>query len=108
MPFSVPQTSIRGRLFLLVLALWIPAVAGLGLQAYSGYSTQKESLQQEMQQQAVALRFGIDTEIDRRLTLARALAALPSLERRDLASFERAARAAVKESSERVLLLDRE
>jgi len=108
MAFTVPQTSIRGRLFLLVLALWMPAVAGLGLQAYSGYSTQKESLQEEMQQQAVALRFGIDTEIDRRLTLARALAALPSLEARDLATFERAARAAVKESSERVLLLDRE
>lgn len=104
----MPQTSIRGRLFLLVLALWIPAVAGLGLQAYSGYSSQKQSMLEEMQQQAMALRFGIDTEIERRLTLARAMAALPSLEARDLATFERAARAAVKESDERVVLLDRE
>ena len=108
MAFSVRKTSIRRRLFLLVLALWVPAVAGLALQAYSGYGSQKESLQEEMQQQGMALRFGIDTEIDRRLTLARALAALPSLEARDLATFERAARAAVKGSAERVLLLDRE
>jgi signal transduction histidine kinase/ActR/RegA family two-component response regulator len=108
MAFTVRQTSIRRRLFLLVLALWVPAVAGLALQAYSGYSSQKESLQEEMQQQAMALRFAIDTEIDRRLTLARALATLPSLQAGDLATFERVARAAVKDSTERVLLLDRE
>lgn len=104
----LPQTSIRGRLFLLVLALWMPAVAGLGLQAYSAYASQKQNLQEEMQQQAMALRFGIDTEIERRLTLARALAALPSLEARDLATFERAARTAVKDSSDRVMLVGRE
>jgi HAMP domain-containing protein len=103
-----PATDIRNRLFLLVLALWVPAVIGLGLQAWSGYRSQKENLLDAMQQQALALRLAIDAEIDRRVTLGRTLAALPSLESRDLATFERVARAAVKESRERVMLVDRD
>ena len=108
MPPLLKPASIRGRLVLLVLALWLPAVAGLGLQAYEAYQSQKDALKDEMRQQALALRVALDAEIERRFTLARALSALPSLEAGDTSAFERAARGAVQGTQDAVLLLDRE
>lgn len=108
MPSSLRSPSIRGRLILLVLALWLPAVAGLGLQAYEAYQTQKRALQDEIQQQALALRVAIDAGIERRFTLAKALTSLSSLQAGDLATFERVARGAVRDSRDAVLLVDRE
>jgi signal transduction histidine kinase/ActR/RegA family two-component response regulator len=100
--------SIRGRLILLVLAIWVPAVAGLGLQAVEAYQSQRQSIQDEMQQQALSLRLALDAEVDRRHTLARTLTAMPALAEGDLARFERAARLAVRDSQDVVLLVDRE
>ena len=108
MPSPLRPASIRGRLVLLVLALWVPAVAGLGLQAYDAFKSQRAALQDEMQQQALALRLAMDSEIERRYTLAKALTSLPSLEAGDLATFERAARGAVRDSADAVFVVDRE
>ncbi|MBE7368100.1 ATP-binding protein [Ramlibacter pallidus] len=104
---SRPAASIRSRLVLLLLALWLPAVIGLGLQARAAYLREEEATRDELRQQASALSFAVQAELDRRLTLARALAALPALKARDLRAFERDARLAVQGTTDSVMLVDR-
>jgi signal transduction histidine kinase len=102
-----PPASIRSRLVLLLLALWLPAVIGLGLQARAAYLREEEAARDALRQQATALSFAVQAELDRRVSLAKALASLPSLRARDFAVFERAARAAVEGTADAVLLVDR-
>ncbi|MGV3570817.1 MAG: ATP-binding protein [Ramlibacter sp.] len=105
---SRQPASIRSRLVLLLLALWLPAVVGLGLQARAAYLREEEAAREELRQQATALSFAVQAELDRRVTLARALASLPSLKARDFEAFDRDARLAVSGTTDTVMLVDRE
>ncbi|HYF18474.1 MAG TPA: ATP-binding protein [Ramlibacter sp.] len=107
MPHPFRGASIRARLVLLVLALWLPAVVGLALQAKDAYQRQKEALMAQMRQQAIALGHAVQAELDGRQALAQALATSPSLRSRDLKAFDAEARAAVRGTAQSILLVDR-
>lgn len=100
--------SIRVRLVLLVLAISIPAVAGLALQARASYLREEEGLRDDLRNQAQSLRFAVDAELDRRQSLALALAASPLLRTSDIAAFDAQARLALRGSQDHVILVDRE
>ncbi|MCG2594615.1 ATP-binding protein [Ramlibacter sp. XY19] len=108
MPLVRPPASIRSRLVLLLLALWVPAVIALGLQARAAYEREESAARDELRQQANALSYAMQAELDRRVSLGKALAALPSLKARDFEAFLREARLAVEGSDDAVLLVDRE
>ncbi|MCE3269790.1 MAG: hypothetical protein K0S57_187 [Ramlibacter sp.] len=107
MRFPGRPASIRSRLVLLLLALWLPAVIALGLQARGAYLREEAAARGELQQQASALSFAVQAELDRRVSLARALASLPSLKARDFQAFERVARLATEGTGDSVFLVDR-
>jgi signal transduction histidine kinase/CheY-like chemotaxis protein len=102
------SATIRARLVLLVLAVWLPAVAGLALQARDAYLREEQSARERLRQQATALTYAAEAELDRRELLARGLAASPSLRARDIDAFAREARQALAGTPHAVLLVDRE
>ena len=102
-----PTASIRSRLVLLLLALWVPAVVGLGLQAHSAYLREEASARDELRQQATALSMAIQAELDRRVSLGRALASSALLQARNFPEFERVARLATQDTADSVFLVDR-
>lgn len=79
--------SIRTRLLLLVLAVWLPAAAGFGLLARGTYLREADAARDRVLQLADSLHFMVDRELDKRVTLARALAASASLRERDWGGF---------------------
>ncbi|TFZ07862.1 ATP-binding protein [Ramlibacter humi] len=107
MPSHLRAASIRARLILLVLALWLPAVAGLGLQARDTYLREEAAARDDLRQLAGSLAHSAEAELDRRMVLARVLAASPSLRTRDLAAFHAQAREAVEGTGLNVMLVDR-
>lgn len=94
-------------MILLVLAVWVPAVVGLALQARSTYVRQDRLARDSLRQVADNLNFAIETELDKRRVLAQALAATRAVQERDIARFDRQARAAVAGSHSTAFLVDR-
>jgi signal transduction histidine kinase/CheY-like chemotaxis protein len=111
---AVPATSrpraiasIRSRLILLVLAVWLPAAAGLALQARATYLQQEQLARDNLRTLADSLNAAVSNEIDGKLVLARALATTRSLRDRDIDAFDAQARLAAEGSGNSVLLVDR-
>jgi HAMP domain-containing protein len=107
LPWPRSPASIRTRLVLLVLAVWIPAAIGLALQTRDAYRGQERSAREDLRQLALALNFAVESELDRRQVLAQALAASPSLRARDIPGFDRQARMAVQGTGLNAMLVDR-
>ena len=107
LPWPRSPASIRARLVLLVLAVWLPAAIGLGLQTRDAYRNQEQAAREGLRQLALALNFAVESELDRRQVLAQALASSPLLKARDIAGFDRLARLAVQGTGLNVMLVDR-
>ena len=99
--------SIRTRLLLLVLALWLPAVASLGLQAHSIYLQEVHSAQQQIQRLADSLNSAVERELEKGAVMAMMLAASSAIRDGDLRRFHEEATAAVRDSDAWVYLVDR-
>ena len=108
MPLLPRFATIRARLFLLVLAVWLPAVAGLALQARDSYLREVEALRGELRDKATELRFAVDAELGRRESVARALAASHAVAQGDIAAFEAQARKALAGTGDQAILVDRD
>ncbi len=98
--------SIRTRLFLLVFAVWLPAMAGFGVLARSTYLHETDVATQRLRELARSLSVVVDGELDKRAAIARTLGASRSLRDDDLARFYEYARRATEGTSNTVLVVD--
>ena len=98
--------SIRTRLFLLVFAVWLPAMAGFGLLARSTYLHETAAATQHLRELARSLSVVVDSELDKRAAIAHTLGASRSLREDDLARFYENARRATEGTSNTVLVVD--
>jgi len=91
----LPRTlSIRARLLLLVLAVWLPAVVGFGMLARSTYLSETRASQEKISQLGDSLSGLIERELDKRAVMARTLAASNAVKERDAVHFLEEAAAA--------------
>jgi signal transduction histidine kinase/CheY-like chemotaxis protein len=100
--------SIRTRLLLLVFAVWVPAMAGFGLLAWATYVQETGAARAHMRDAARSIRFLVDRELDKRVAVARTLAASKALHDDDLRRFYDDALAATQAMGDTVLLVDAE
>lgn len=105
---TLAPASIRSRVIVLVLAVWVPAVIGLGLQTWDAYQREEQAARDNVQQLATSLGAAVQAELDRRLVLAQSLAVSPSLRQRDLSAFDAEARLASARTGLDIFLVDRE
>jgi hypothetical protein len=63
----------------LVLIVWLPAIAGFGLLAWSTYARETGAAQQHVQQLAQSLNSLVERELDKRSVMARTLGASTAL-----------------------------
>ncbi|UUX95107.1 ATP-binding protein [Aquabacterium sp. J223] len=87
--------SIRTRLLLLVLAVWLPAAAGFGALAWSTYQREVAGAREAMANFGRSLRLVIEAELDQRAAAARTLAGSQAVRDADLARFHQEASAAL-------------
>ncbi len=88
--------TIRGRLLLLVFAVWLPAVAAFALLARATYVQEVQASRLRIQEAARSLALLVDREIDKRGAIARTLGASGALADSDLARFHAEATAATQ------------
>ncbi|HYE39824.1 MAG TPA: hypothetical protein VEB23_07825, partial [Ramlibacter sp.] len=100
--------SVRARLLLLVLSVWLPAVVAFALLARTTYEREEAMARQGMRDKAESLNATVEAELDKRAVLARTLAASVALRENDIARFHREAAGASAESGSAVFLVDRE
>jgi signal transduction histidine kinase len=98
--------SIRTRLLLLVLAVWLPAVVGFGLIARGTYLRETEAERQRVQQLAQVLNSVIEREIGKRAVAAATLAASTAVRDGNVREFHVQARAAMQDSQSWAFLVD--
>ena len=90
--------SIRSRLLLIVLSVWLPAAAAFGLLARSTYLRGEDAARQQVQQLAERLNAQVEREIERREVMARTLSASQALAEGRYAVFHAEASAAVRQT----------
>src|SRR3954464_5902099 len=100
--------SIRARLVLLVLSVWLPAVVALGLLARSTFEHEESAARARMRDTAENLNVAIESELDKAGVLARAMSASAALDTGDLVRFHEEATRVARESGHPVFLLERE
>lgn len=101
--------SVRARLLLLVLSVWLPAMVAFALLARTTYQREEAMARQGMRDKAEGLNAAVEAELDKRAVLARTLAASIALRENDIARFHReAAQASVVDGGSSVFLIDRE
>ncbi|CAN5472417.1 hypothetical protein BH10PSE17_BH10PSE17_02300 [soil metagenome] len=105
-PVALQRLSIRARLLLLVLAVWLPAAAGFGLLARSVYMREEESARQSLQQLGQSMTFAVLREVDQRIVMARTLAATNALQDNDHLRFHAVASRAIAGTRDWVTLND--
>src|SRR5690349_13875910 len=106
---AFPQTlSIRARLLLLVLAVWLPAVAGFGLLARITYLGETHASKERIAQLGDSLNGLIERELDKRAVMAAALAASHAVKERNVAHFLEEAAAATGPTGDWAILFSRE
>lgn len=71
---SGESLSIRHRLLLLVLAVWLPAVIGFAMMARAVYERGDEAARIELEQVTRMLTYALERELDSRAVMARTLA----------------------------------
>lgn len=95
-PASPRTLSIRARLLLLVLAVWLPAVVGFGMLARATYVSETRASQERISQLGDSLSGLIERELDKRAVMAMTLAASNAVKMRDVAHFLEEAAAATQ------------
>jgi signal transduction histidine kinase/CheY-like chemotaxis protein len=100
------RVSIRTRLFLLVFAVWLPAMAGFGVLARSTYLHETQAATQHVRDLARSLSAAVDSELDKRAVIAHTLGASRSLREDDLQRFYETARRATEGTANTVLVVD--
>jgi len=98
--------SIRTRLLLLVLAVWLPAGVGFGLLARGTYMREAEGARQRVQQLAQGLNSVIEREIGQRAVAAVTLAASTAVRDGNVREFHVQARAAMQDPYSWAFLVD--
>jgi len=98
--------SIRTRLLLLVLAVWLPAGVGFGLLARGTYVHEAEDARQRVQQLAQGLNSVIEREIGKRAVAATTLAASTAVRDGNVREFHDQARAAMQDPHSWAFLVD--
>ena len=98
--------SIRTRLLLLVFAVWLPAMAGFALLAWSHYEHETGVATQHMRDVARSISLAVDAELDQRAAIANTLGAARSLKEGELERFYDHARRATDGSGNTVLVVD--
>ncbi|MBU2288789.1 MAG: hypothetical protein KKC85_20495, partial [Gammaproteobacteria bacterium] len=99
--------SIRTRLFLLVFAVWLPAVVGFGLLAASTYSREADADRDRIARLADTLNIVVERELNDRAVVAQTLAASSAVRNGDLRKFYEEASSAWRGANEGVVLVDR-
>ena len=98
--------SIRSRLLLLVLGVWLPAVVGFGLLANQAYRNEQELGRRGVEEMARGLNLLVERALDMRAAVGRTLAGSLALREGDLADFEREAGRVAQASESSVGLVD--
>ncbi|MEF7617384.1 ATP-binding protein [Aquincola sp. MAHUQ-54] len=98
--------SIRLRLLTLVFAVWLPAAAGFGLLAWYTHEEQAAATLEQVEQFGLAVSTVVERELDKRVILARALAASNAARDGDFAQFHEEARNATQGTSDWALLAE--
>ena len=92
---------------MLVLAVWLPAAIAFGLQARATYVREAEAALKRIEEQAQAINFVVERELDKRVVRAMTLAASTAVRDGDLRSFHDEAAGAVRGTEDWVFLVDR-
>jgi signal transduction histidine kinase/ActR/RegA family two-component response regulator len=100
--------SIRTLLLLLVLAVWLPAVAGFSLLARSTYLREADDARLAIERFAQSLNSLVEVELDKRLAIASTLSASRALHDDQLARFHEEATAAMQHTGNWVVVVDRQ
>jgi signal transduction histidine kinase len=100
--------SIRTLLVLLVLAVWLPALAGFSVLARATYLREVEDARHDVEQMGESIAATIERELDKRVVMATALSASSSLQDQDFRRFHVEASTALKGTGAWALLVDRE
>ncbi|MBS0446427.1 MAG: response regulator [Proteobacteria bacterium] len=98
---------IKTLLLLLVLAVWLPAVLGLGLLARSTYGREAQDAREDVERVARDLNTLVERELDKRVVMARTLAASPALADGDLQRFHAEATLATRNTQDWAIVVDR-
>lgn len=77
--------SLRARLLLLLMALWLPAVLGFALLAWYVHEQEVETLERQVAEFAEAMNTDVEQELDKRVVMARTLASTRAAREGDLA-----------------------
>lgn len=93
-PICSEPMSIRNRLLLLVLAVWLPAATGFGLLAKYTFDEEMASSRRQVEQYGVAISSLVERELDKRVVLARTLAASNAVRAGDFQTFHQEAKVA--------------
>ncbi|UZD55349.1 ATP-binding protein [Caldimonas aquatica] len=103
---SPASLSIRTRLLLLVLVVWLPAAIAFGVLARDTYLRESAALRARIEAVARSISSVLEREFDKRALLGATLAASRELRERDLARFYEEAAAAVQGTRDWVLVVD--
>ncbi|MES2991928.1 MAG: ATP-binding protein [Pseudomonadota bacterium] len=98
--------SIRTLLILLVMAVWLPALAGFSVLARVTYLREVADARQAVEQIGESIASSVERELDKRVFMATALAVSSALIEPDLRRFHREASAALKGTGTWALLVD--
>lgn len=99
--------SVRTFLLLLVLAVWLPAVAGFALLARSTYLRETDDARHGIERFAESLNTLVEVELDRRMAIASTLSASRTLLDGDFGRFHDEASAAMQDTGNWVVVVDR-
>ncbi|MBS0295465.1 MAG: response regulator [Proteobacteria bacterium] len=98
--------TIRGRLFLLTLAVLLPAAFATALLVWDLYRSHRAHTERQMVETAHALSLTVDRQVDEASAVLQALSVSASLQKEDLAAFDREARQALLRPDVYVVLED--
>ncbi|HZQ60829.1 MAG TPA: ATP-binding protein [Casimicrobiaceae bacterium] len=100
--------TIRTRLILLVVAVFIPVVTAALWDLFVQYGRERAAIEQSVRETTHALALVVDRELGKREVIARMLADSPYLDNRDFARFYEQAKNATAYTMGWVVLADRE
>ena len=98
--------SIRKRLLLLVIAVWLPAAAGFGMLTWYTHNEQVAGTRRQVQEYGLRVATTVERELDRRTVLAQALASSGEARNGDFARLHEEARSATAGADSWALLVD--
>jgi signal transduction histidine kinase/CheY-like chemotaxis protein len=101
------SVNIRRHLFLLVLAVWLPAAVGFGLLAASTYQREEARARDSIEQLVLSVHRLVEGEITQRVVMARALALSSDAREARIQAFHQGAQATLQGSPDWAFLVNR-